>query len=317
MRFLPYALARTVPNVIVDGAGTENTVLTLSHWPKSGTPAELKADTSAAIVFNYLDSPRFHVGAGAVSNNHFDEDGLVGILALLEPALAERHRDRLVDISRAGDFGVFTSRESARIVFTLLACADAERSPLPPRIFALPHADLTSELYLRLLDVLPLLLTNPEDYRSLWEAEDARLTASEELIERRVVAIEERLDLDLAIVRTPEDLTEPHSFALHNRTPCTRLLLVRGGRVDFRYRYESWVQMASRRPTPRVDLSGLSDEMNHEEESEGHWIFDGVDEITPRLHLKGHPTTSIPAETIVRRLEHHLRAGPPAWDPYD
>ena len=67
MRFVPYRDVPSVPNVIVDGAAAPNTILTLSHWPKSGTPAPLKGDTSAAIVFNYLDSPRFHVEADAVS----------------------------------------------------------------------------------------------------------------------------------------------------------------------------------------------------------------------------------------------------------
>ena len=37
------------------------------------------ADTSTANVFNYLDRPDLHVPAEVVSNNHFDEDGLVGI----------------------------------------------------------------------------------------------------------------------------------------------------------------------------------------------------------------------------------------------
>ena len=36
------------------GAALPDTVLTLSHWPKSGTPRALKADTSTGIVFNYL-----------------------------------------------------------------------------------------------------------------------------------------------------------------------------------------------------------------------------------------------------------------------
>ncbi len=239
MRFLPYAQARSVPNVIVDGARTENTVLTLSHWPRSGTPAELRGDTSTAIVFNYLDSPQFHVQADVVSNNHFDEDGLVGIFAMREPALAERHRDMLLDVAQAGDFGIFATRQAARIAFTLSAHVDADTSPLPESVFGLPYSELASELYLRLLDVVPRLLTNLDDYRVLWESEDAKLTASEELIEDGLITIEERPDLDLAVVRLPEDLArdrvhrftqqrlaECHPFALHNRTVCSRLLVL-------------------------------------------------------------------------------------------
>jgi hypothetical protein len=316
--------------VIVDGARNDETVLTLSHWPKSGSPAELKGDTSTAIVFNYLESPSFHVEADAVSNNHFDEDGLVGIFAMLQPAVAGRHRDLLVDVAQAGDFGIFVRRHAARIAFVLSAYADPESSPLPGSLFSLPYVEIASELYVHLLDVLPTLLTSVDDYRTLWENEDAKLTASEQLIEQGSITIDEQPDLDLAVVRLPDDLTrqrvhrftqrrlaECHPFALHNRTACTRLMLLQGRRVEVQYRYESWVQLASRKPAPRVDLSKLASELNQEETTGGRWVFDGVDQITPKLHLEGSVTTSIPIDAIVRQVEHHLRTGPSAWDPYD
>ena len=61
MRYLPYAAASSEPNVIVDGTANDCTLITLSHWRRSGTPADLMADTSTAIVFNYLDRPDLHV----------------------------------------------------------------------------------------------------------------------------------------------------------------------------------------------------------------------------------------------------------------
>jgi hypothetical protein len=95
------------------------------------------------------------------------------------------------------------------------------------------------------------------------------------------------------------------------------LLVLQDQRAEVQYRYEGWVQMASRRPAPRVDLSGLASELNDEERTAGRWVFDGVDQITPKLHLKGSVSTSIPVDTIVTRVEHHLATGWPAWDPYD
>src|SRR5262245_13199940 len=316
MRFLPYPNA-TVPNVIVDGASNSHTVLTLSHWPKSGSPRELKGDTSTAIVFNYLDAPDYHVDVEVVSNNHFDEDGLVGIFALLQPDIARRHRDLLVDVAQAGDFGVFDRRQAARIAFVLSAYADPDSSPLPADLFKRPYPVLAAELYVQLLDVLPKVIASVDDYRPLWERDDARLTASEALIARGMVTIEEQPDFDLAIVRQPEDVAECHPFALHNRTTSNRLLLLRGRRAELQYRYESWVQLASRRPAPRVDLSELASELNRDETTGGRWVFDGVEQITPRLHLEGNAQTSVPLDAIVKRVEHHLRAGRPAWDPYD
>jgi hypothetical protein len=86
------------PNVIVDGYPTEGTVLTLSHWVGAGTPEELADDLSTQIAFRYLDRPAMHVSADAVSNNHFDEDGLCGIFAVLHPHEALARRDRLIDV---------------------------------------------------------------------------------------------------------------------------------------------------------------------------------------------------------------------------
>jgi hypothetical protein len=74
--------------------------------------------------------------------------------------------------------------------------------------------------------------------------------------------------------------------------------------------------MASRRPALRVDLSGLANELNQEEKAAGRWVFDGVDQITPRLHLEGSSATSIPLDRIVSRIEYVLRTEPPAWNPY-
>ena len=330
MRFLAYTQIGDEPNVIVDGARTESTVLTLSHWPKSGTPAELKGDTSTASVFRYLDTPRFRVQADVVSNNHFDEDGLVGIFTLLQPALATEHRDLLLDVAQAGDFGVFARRDAARLAFTLSAHADPLTSPLPPRLFKEPYPQMAGEMYVRQLEILPRLLTNLSDYRSLWEREDAKLTASEDLIDKGLVTIEERPGLDLAVVRLPEHLSadrvhrftqqqlaECHPFALHNRTTCSRLFLMRAHRAELQYRYEGWVQMVSRRPALRVDLTNLAAELNQLEQSHGRWVFDGVDQITPRLHLEGSLNTSISPDVILLRVEEHLRVGVPAWDPYD
>ena len=328
--FVPYDQLNSSPNIIVDGAATTGTVLTLSHWPKSGTPPDLRRDTSSEIVFAYLDSPAPRVNANAVSNNHFDEDGLVGIFALTNLSAAEKYRELLVDVANAGDFGVYRRREAARIAFTISACADSKASPLPKELFEMPYQQMAGQLYEYILNIFPQLLTDLNGYKHLWEAEDVKLSASEKLIENGDITIEERPGLDLAIVNMPVGLpptrvhrftrvclTECHPFALHNRTKCTRLLVVQGQHVEFQYRYESWVQLASRRPPLRVDLGDLALEFNQEEESEGRWVFDGVESITPRLHLDGASTTTLSPDAICRRLEDRLSTGVPAWNPYD
>jgi hypothetical protein len=328
MHFVPYSQAN-VPNIVVDGSSNAHTLLTLSHWPRSGTPSELKADTSAEIAFRYLDSAKFHVACDVVTNNHFDQDGLVGVFVLIDPLTAARYRDLLIDVASAGDFGVFQRRDAARINFAVSSLADPEISSFPKSIFDLRYPEMAAELYVRLLEVLPRLIAEPETFKPLWEDEDATLSESETLIANGTATIEENADLDLAIVRIPERLMESrthrfassqqrafHPLAINNATTCTRILIVQGQHAEFQYRYESWVQLVSRKPPARVDLDALAREFNLLEHG-GNWIFDGVDAITPRLRLEGKHETSIPLNVIIEKLEQNLRAGPPAWDPYD
>lgn len=316
MRFVPYPETEALPNIIVDGPRNAATAIALSHWARSGTPPELRADTSTEIVFNYFDHPRFRVQAEAASNNHFDEDGLLGIFALLDPATGERHRDLLIDTSRAGDFDVYRSRDAARIAFALAAYSDSETSPLPARIFQLPYPSQTAELYVHVLELLPQLLTDPGRFRSYWEAEDRTLTEHEALLEKGLITIEERPDLDLAVVRAPEGIGRCHRYAIHSRTERSRVATIQGDRLEFHYRYEGWVQMASRCPLLRVDLAPLVDELNLEQPA-GRWVFDDVESIIPRLRLEGDAPPAVHADAVLNRIEHHLRIGAPAWNPYD
>ncbi len=194
------------------------------------------------------------------------------------------------------------------------AHADPATSPLPRALFDRPARQVEEGLYRGLLDVLPRLLADIDEYRPLWGREDAVLTRSEQRFDDGRIVIEEQPELDLAVVRGPEG-GEWHPMAVHTRTAANRLLLVHGPRVEFRYRYESWVQMASRRPALRVDLTALAGELTREDGADGRWRFEGVEHITPRMYREGGASTLTP-EDIRRRLEAALRAGALAWNPY-
>src|SRR5579862_9056028 len=264
MRYCPYD-ELDAPNIIVDGAGKPTSLITLSHWPHSGTPQELKDDLSAQIVFRYLDRPHFWVNAELVSNNHFDEDGLVGVYALLHPSEAQAQRALLTDIAAAGDFGTYRLREAARTAFVLSTFADPELSPLDGEIFKRPYPVLAARLYAELLPRLPEIIKDLELFRPYWEAEDALLADAEAMIRRGAITIEEVPSLDLAIVTLPEDIaaTKVHRFtqdrraachpmALHSAIRAFRILVLQGHHYELQYRYETWIQYMSRRPLPRL-----------------------------------------------------------------
>jgi len=313
LRYLPYDDTVGVPNVIVDGSPNQSTVLTLTHWPGIPSPAAVEADLSAEMALRYVElGGDLHGDAEVVSNNHFDQDGLVGVYTLSHPDDALRRRDVLADIAAAGDFGTYRDRTAARISMVVARLRPA------------------GDPYVEGLELLPKMIDDIEAFRHLWGDEDAALSAAEEAIASGRVAIEEAPELDLAVVTVPAD--EPvggghrfahmrddgvHPMAIHNATGCFRLAILRGRRYELRYRYESWVQYRTRRPLPRVDLAPLAAALNRLEDDDDPWQAEGVGGLTPRLHLADGATSAIDAGEFVDRVRSHLRGGAPAWDPYD
>jgi hypothetical protein len=330
LHYIPYGELAGEPSVVVDGAPAPGTVLCLSHWPGVGSPPEFAADLSADMAFLYVDAFDRHGEARLASNNHYDQDGLVGLFALVRPDQALARRDLLVEVARAGDFAVTSSRDAARISMVLSAYADPKRSPLS----SLPaqYEDMTAALYGELLGRLCEICDNPDRFRDLWAEEDESLRSSEAALASGAVTIAEIPDLDLAIVRasaqTPDEgghrfagrwAPGLHPMAVNNATERGALLTVRGHVYDFGYRYESWVQFRSRTIRPRVDLSPLADRLNTAEAAAGggaHWVAEPVSALTPSVSTVERAESCLAPSAVIDVVEKHLRSAPPAWDPY-
>jgi hypothetical protein len=329
MSFAPVALARREANIVVDGAANEETVLVLSHWPKSGTPALLKADTSAEIVFRYLDRPQFHKDCRLVTNDHFDEDGLAGIFSLVYPARALAQRALLIDLAHAGDFGTYRDRRAARLSFAISRFIDPELSPWGKSSFPENYPERCQLFYERFLPLLGDWLEDVDHCREHWREEDDFLEASESALALGQVKIREIRELDLAVVEIPADWPEKtahrftqmrrvfiHPMAIHNRTRCSRILSFCGQGVQYNDRYEGWVQVTSHRPLPRRDLRGLAEALSELEADKQPWRATGPDHITPSLRPERGRSGLGQAE-IIARIREHLASAPPAFDPYD
>ena len=328
-RYLPYGEAARAPNIVIDGTPNDNTVLPLSHWPRSGTPWKLKADTSVEVVFNYLDSPPDHVAVAPVTNDHFDEDGLIGLWCMIQPEAALERRALLIDASHAGDFATYRDRRAARIAFSISRLVDRQLSPWGAETFPKAYPDYCALVYSRLLEMLQDIVDNLDGHEALWADEDALLGASEQALERGEATIEERPDVDLAVVRVPKDWPEQpahrftqqrrvmiHPMAVHNRTRCNRIATICGERLAFTYRYESWVQMVTHRPPARVDLKPLAEALTRQEGGRHAWSFDGVEQIVPVL-APGDGISGLGEAAFLAALSEALASGAPAWDPYD
>ena len=309
--FVPVEELAAASNIVVDGGRVPGTVLSLSHRPLSGTPQGLRADTSALIVDRYLETQAGGEAVGAVTNDHYDEDGLFGIWLMLErPAQGSPQRRLAIAAAEAGDFSTWSDPWAARVAIAAMAMAERATTPFPEVGRALAEAggrDPAGRLYRAILPRTAGLLADPERYRLLWSREWERVEADIALIDAGDVAIEDEERADLAILRTPRPL---HPLAVYPRTTRMRVLTATpDGTLVLIHRYETWVDYASRALAPRVDLSPLAQILQLHEQRAGRWLFEGVATIMPRLFLAattGGPArpapSSIGADALVAEL---------------
>ncbi|MDH3300062.1 MAG: hypothetical protein OES24_06105 [Acidimicrobiia bacterium] len=321
-RYIGYEASRGEPNIVVDGSPNETTVLTLTHWPGYVVERELWGDLSAHIVFNYLDrlmDSGEPPAAPAVTNNHFDQDGLVGIHTLVKPEESLANRDLLIDLAAAGDFATYRDRRAARasMVFSRRAIGGEDCT----------YDEFTDRLYEECLPlVLPVLLDG-DRYRDEWAEEDAELSRCEAAMAEGVVTVDIDEALDLAVLTVPETfvakgghrfggqhLAGLHPMAVNNGVDQFRLLTVHGHRYHYVDRYETWVQYRSRRPLPRIDLRPLAEELTAAEPGAVIWTASEPGSLTPEMRHDGE--SGIDAEMMVSLVRRHLSSQPAAWDPY-
>jgi hypothetical protein len=294
--FVPFHEVRGRPHVVVDGPFVQGTVLGLSHWPDGGVPDALAADTSAAIVARYLDAGADGTPVGIVTNNHFDEDGLLAAWLLLEGVTADPVRRRAIAAAEAGDFQTWTDPEAAWTAITLMAMAERATTPFPDVLRAMNRAqghDPAGAITIALLPHVGTVVDDPGRFRRLWEPVWRRVEHDLNLLETEAATIEDLTRADLAIVRAPEPLVR---LAVHPHTGSMRVIhACADGRLWLEHRYETWVRYASRRLPPRIDLTLAARRLTEIETGAGTWRFEGVEHPVARLicvDSSGAPTPS-------------------------
>jgi len=283
-RYISYEESKGYESIIVNGSAHEKTVLTLSHWPKSGTPRPLKADTSAGIVLNYLtssDRETYRRGAEAISANRFSVDGLIALWMMLHSEEALRQQELLLAIATAGDFGVVRDPLPAKISLAIATYADEERSPIKDQLAS--TSDANTLLYTLLLEKVGDFIEYIDRYRELWIEEYEDLEQSWSMLASGEARIREIPHVDLAIVEAKVPL---HPMALFSATERLRIFtILQGPFYDFEYRAESWSQFVSRPVMPRIDLTRFTRFLNTLE-NYGSWRFEGLSIPTPHLFLR-------------------------------
>ena len=295
MRFEFYTEALdNVPKLSVDG--TVDNSVHFSHWQGNTTAAEVKADTSTEIALNLVASPNkaeLTKGIELVTNNHFDTDGVLSVWTVLTGERALAHRELLIAAAEAGDFSEHSSDDGVRVSIAIQGSDQAspnndDGSPLA-RLLAGEEVDDDARGYELVLPEVERLLTNIDDYESLWREGWNSVAAAIESFERGKSSVTEYSDSRISLVTLASELFDGAGFSpTRHAAPYTaiskfakgELFLIAipttGGwfyRLD--YPYYSWAETVVRPRIERRDLSNALELLNGREGNrDGRWQID-------------------------------------------
>jgi hypothetical protein len=295
MRFEFYSEAlENVPKLSVDGT-VENSIH-FSHWEGNRTPAEVKADTSTEIALNLVASPNraeLTNGIELVTNNHFDTDGTLSVWTVLTGERALVYRDLLIAAAEAGDFSEHSSDDGVRVSIAIQGSDQASPnndtgSPLA-RLIAGAAVDDDARAYELVLPEVERLLTNVNDYESLWREGWEAVAAAIESFERGESAVSEFPETKVSLITLAPKLFDGAGFSpTRHAAPYTAISKFARGelfliaiptnsgwfyRLD--YPYYSWAETVVRPRVRRRDLTSVLQLLNSKESNhDGCWKMD-------------------------------------------
>lgn len=295
-RFVPFAQLRRQPTIVVDSTGL-GAALTLAHWRAAPTPPALRDDTSAGSCLRALHAPTTPgLAAQAVTANHFDIDGFVGVWALLNPALALAHEALLRLVATLGDFReIDWQHPLADHALRLVCWLNAEEKARFYEPFGAPirrrrEDEASAEKFVWFLPRFAEILLNPEAGRAAWEPEYARVQQAVSALQGPLTQRVDYLDIGLAVVHTPAP--GPY-YALFGPTAGLDWVLSSydGQRYELECKYTTWIDLESRPTLPRLPLAPLAARLNELEKSNYRWAADQLTDTGPLLRLAGRPLT--------------------------
>jgi hypothetical protein len=316
-----------VPKLSVDG--TVDNSIHFSHWQGNQTPAELKADTSTEIALNLAASPnraQLTNGIELVTNNHFDTDGVLSVWTVLNGERALPYRNLLIAAAEAGDFSEYSSDDGVKISIAIQGSDQAspnndDGSPLA-RFIAGEEVDDDARAYDLVLPRVEHLLTNINDYESLWREGWESVTAAIKSFAEEKSTVEEYSDEKISLITLAAELFDGAGFSpTRHAAPYTAIskyakgeffviaIPTSGGwcyRID--YPYYSWAETVVRPRIERRDLSGALQLLNDREGNrEGRWQADN-NEMTSAVKFLDNAQTLAPSrlepDSVVKVLQH-------------
>ena len=329
MRFEFYTEAlANVPKLSVDG--TVDNSIHFSHWQGNTTPAEVKADTSTEIALNLVASPNRAAltnGIELVTNNHFDTDGVLSVWTVLNGERALAYRDLLVSAAEAGDFSEYSSDDGVRVSIAIQGSDQAspnndDGSPLA-RLLAGEEIDDDARAYDLVLPEVERLLTNINDYESLWREGWERVTAAIESFERGESKVTEYSEISLITLApalfdgtgfSPTRHAAPYTaISKYARGKLFVVAIPTGSGWFYRldYPYYSWAETVVRPHVKHRDLSGALQLLNDKESNRGgRWQMDDREMTSAVKFLDSYrmlATSGLEPQDVVEALQNSFQ----------
>jgi len=292
--FVPFGQLRRQPTIVVDSTGL-GAALTLAHWRGAATPAALRDDTSAGSCLRALHAPATPgLDARAVTANHFDIDGFIGVWTLLNPELALAHEALLRLTATLGDFREIDWQHPLAVHALQLVCwLNAEEKARFYEPFGAParrqrEDEASAEKFAWFLPRFAEILRNPEAGRAAWEPEYTRVRQAAARLQGPLTQRTDYPEIGLVVLRTPEP--GPY-YALFGPTAGFDwiLSLYDGQRYELECKYTTWIDLESRPTLPRLPLAPLAARLNEMEKGAYRWAADPLTDTGPLLRLAGQP----------------------------
>jgi len=302
MRYLPYQSLGDKSNIIVGGNANSSTVLNLTPDLSGNTPDSLQSDLCCKMAFKLLAQEPEFAAAEVVSSDFFNTDNLAAIFALTRKGLAASLVYELDNIAQAAMYEKTADQNMARVAFVLSAWMDPTLSPLNQTVFNSPPLAITNVLYEELLPRLPNIIERVDYLERYWFPASACFEATENAIATGGLKLTEIEALDLVIVESDEP-APTHSMSIHNRTDCTRVMLLGAFENSFYFRRESVTgSRLAKTNFARINLSPLASRLTRYEVAGGSWKFDPITDGKPYLRFTGTSPSQIKKESFKTAL---------------
>ena len=297
----------SIPHLSVDGMTPVGP--NLSHWPGNRTPGKWKADLSTGIALQFArasatEQEEFLGASEFVLNDHYDTDGFGALLAVLRPEVAIGREELRLTAAAVGDYGTWQTWRGFAIDRTI-ARIGAPESPVHAVFRRWTDPDQrTLERYRWLIENAESVLDGTGQFAALYAEE---MAAVRQQLQEGLGGAVGRRSYDPIGFSVLTSRGDRHRMVLNTLAGAFRILHVRhepdGTRFRYHDRTESWFELVTLRPLPRLDLRPIAAYLDSlEAPHDGAcWLADPPSEPIPELYF------GVPSVQAYGQLTRELR----------